>query len=66
MTTKKLWGEDRVTIQLADGSPLSVPVGWTDAVSVDAYISVGGGRSRFRVEDLMALANLLDLRRSDR
>jgi Family of unknown function (DUF5372) len=54
-----LWGEDRVTIQLEDGSPLSVPVSWTDAIPADAYITVGGGRSRFRVEDLLALAELI-------
>jgi hypothetical protein len=34
-----------------------VPVSWTDVVPADAYTSVGGGRSRFRVEDLMALAD---------
>jgi hypothetical protein len=64
VVSKKLWGEDRVTIQLADGSPFSVPVSWTDVVPADAYTSVGGGRSRFRVEDLMALADLLTLKRS--
>src|SRR5258708_35668871 len=61
VVSKKLWGEDRVTIQLADGSPFSVPVSWTDVVPADAYTSVGGGRSRFRVEALMALADLLVL-----
>ena len=61
VVSKKLWGEDRVTIQFADGSPLSVPVSWTDAIPADAYATVGGGRSRFRVEDLMALADLLAL-----
>lgn len=54
-----LWGEDRVTIQLADGSPLSVPINWTDAVPADAYLTVGGGRSLFRVEDLLALKELI-------
>jgi Family of unknown function (DUF5372) len=63
VVSKKLWGEDRVTIQLADGSPFSLPVNWTDVVPADAYTSVGGGRSRFRVEDLMALADLLALKR---
>jgi hypothetical protein len=61
-----LWGEDRVTIQMADGSPLSVPVSWTDAIPADAYITVGGGRSRFRVEDLLALAELIALNRRGR
>ena len=51
-----------MTIQLADGSPLSVPVSWTDVIPADAYVSVGGGRSQFRVEDLMALADLVALR----
>lgn len=54
-----LWGEDRITIQMADGSPHSVPVSWTDAIPVDAYTAVGRGRSRFRVEDLLALAKLI-------
>jgi hypothetical protein len=61
-----LWGEDRVTIQLEDGSPRSVPVSWTDAVPADAYIAVGRGRSRFRVEDLRALAELIALNRKGR
>jgi Family of unknown function (DUF5372) len=56
-----LWGEDRVTIQMADGSPLSVPVSWTDAIPADAYVAVGRGRSKFRVEDLRALAELIAL-----
>jgi len=39
----------------------------TPMAVADAYISVGGGRSRFRVENLMGLlANLLDLRRRER
>ena len=38
-----------------------MPVSWTDAIPADAYATVGGGRSRFRVEDLMALADLLAL-----
>ena len=63
VVSKKLWGDDRVTIQLADGSLFSVPVTWTDVIPADAYVSVGDGRSQFRVEDLMALADLMALRR---
>jgi len=63
VVSKKLWGDDRVTIQLADGSPFSVPVSWTDVIPADAYVSIGSGRSQFRVEDLMALADLIALRR---
>ena len=59
MVSKPLWGEDRVTIQLSDGTPLSVPVGWTDVRPVDPHLSVADGRSRFRVEDLQALTALI-------
>jgi hypothetical protein len=56
---KQLWGEDRVTFEHSDGTLHSVPLGWTDVVPADPYLSVGGGRSRFRVEDLLALAGLV-------
>jgi hypothetical protein len=36
-----------------------VPANWTDFVPADPYVSVGGGRSRFRVEDLLALTKLV-------
>jgi len=36
-----------------------VPVNWTDFVPADPYLSLGGGRSWFRVEDLWALAELI-------
>jgi hypothetical protein len=39
-----------------------VPVTWTDLVPADPYVSVGGGRARFRVEDLVALVELLAVR----
>lgn len=48
-----------MTIQLGDGSPLSVPVSWTDAAPADPYLVVGGGRSQFRVEDLVHLIELV-------
>ncbi len=52
---KQLWGEQRVTVEHPDGSLRSVPIGWTDVALADPYLSLGGGRSRFRVEDLLAL-----------
>ncbi len=62
MTSAQLWGEDRVTLQHPDGTVQSVPVGWTDLLPADPYLSVGQGRSRFRVEDLLALGELVGLR----
>jgi hypothetical protein len=42
-----------------DGDVRSVPIGWTDFVPADPYVSVGLGRSQFRAEDLLTLAELL-------
>ena len=56
---KQLWGEERVTVELPDGTYRSIPVGWTDVCSVDPYISIGRGRSLFQVEDLLKLNRLL-------
>jgi hypothetical protein len=46
-------------MEFPGGTYRSVPVSWTDIVPLDPYIEVGGGRSRFRVEDLLELARLL-------
>ena len=63
MVSKPLWGEERVTFEHADGSLRSVPVGWTDLEPPDPHLSLGAGRSRFRVLDLLGLAALVDARR---
>ena len=46
-------------MQLPDGSFRSLTVGWTDLMPVDPYVAVGGGRSRFRIEDLLELVELI-------
>jgi len=57
--SKPLRGEERTTFQRPDGAFCSVVVGWTDRAIPDPYLAVGRGRSRFRVEDLLALADLV-------
>jgi Family of unknown function (DUF5372) len=59
VVAKQLWGEDRVTFEHPAGGLQSVPVNWTDFVPADPYLSVGRGRSRFRIEDLSALVDLV-------
>lgn len=54
------WGEDRVFVFTADGCVRSFPAGWTDATPADPFVAVAAGRSPFRVEDLLALAGLLE------
>jgi len=56
---KFIWGEERVTVELPDGTHWSIPVGWTDAAAADPYVSIGAGRSLFRVKDLIELARLV-------
>ena len=57
---KQLWGEERVTFLGPEGEACSVPANWTDTVALDPYWSVGRSRSRFRLEDLLLLADLID------
>lgn len=57
--SKELYGQERVTFELPDGSCRSVPTAWTDFAPPDPYLAIGGARSRFRVEDLLALVDLL-------
>ena len=53
------WGEDRVYYRDRRGHLTSLPAGWTSVVPEDAFVTVAAGRSRFRVEDLVALAALV-------
>jgi hypothetical protein len=58
--TGKLWGEPRVTVETADGTLRSVPIGWTDLLPVDPVVTLGRGRAAFRLTDLLALADLVE------
>lgn len=59
VVTGKRWGEARVTVETADGTLRSLPVGWTDLLPVDPVVMVGRGRAPFRLTDLLALADLI-------
>jgi hypothetical protein len=56
---RQTWGEDRVSFFDEDGVQRSLPRGWTDVADVDAFVVLAAGRSAFRVEDLVALADLI-------
>jgi hypothetical protein len=54
------WGERRVFYREAGSERVrSLPAAWTDVGGVDAFVALAGGRSFFRVEDLLALVALL-------
>lgn len=55
------WSEDRVICRVADGGLASVPLQWTSLCAPDPAISLTGGRSPFRLADLLELRRLLDL-----
>jgi hypothetical protein len=42
-----------------NGSLCLVAASWTDFLPPDPYLMIGEGRSHFRVEDLIVLADLL-------
>ena len=57
---KLCWVIDRVYHTGEDGALRHVPVGWTDVSAVDPFVAVASARRAFRVEDLLALAALID------
>ncbi len=60
VAVRSTWGEDRVFFLDEEGTVRSMPAAWTDAAEPDPFVVVASGRSPFRVEDLLALASLID------
>ena len=60
MTRRHTWEQDRVFFFDGEGQMRSLPTGWTDVIGDDPFVVVAAGRSAFRVEDLLALAALLE------
>jgi len=60
LTRRHTWEQDRVFFFDEEGQMRSLPTGWTDVTGADPFVVVAAGRSAFRVEDLLALATLLE------
>ena len=60
VTRRRNWGEDRVYFHDEQGALQSLPTGWTDMADVDPFVVMAAGRCPFRVEDLLALADLAE------
>ena len=54
------WRQDRVFFFDDDGSMQSLPTAWTDVAEPDVFVTVAAGRSPFRVEDLLALVEIIN------
>ena len=57
---RQAWGEDRVYFHDETGQVVRLPVRWTNAKPPDAFAVIAAGRCRFRVDDLLRLADLID------
>jgi hypothetical protein len=55
---RQTWGEDRVYVTDDHGRLRRLPAAWTD-VACDPFVLVSAGRAVLRMEDLLALADLL-------
>ena len=60
MTYRRNWGEHRVYFHDDTGRLASLPAPWTNVFPADPYVAVSSGRSPFRVQDLLELAQLID------
>jgi hypothetical protein len=56
---RNTWHEDRVFYQEC-GRLRSLPAAWTNVVPEDAFVAIAAGRCPFRLEDLRALADLIE------
>ncbi len=55
------WGEHRVFFRLpGEARVRSLPAGWTDVEGPDPFLVLAGGRTCFRVGDLVALVRIVD------
>jgi len=59
VVARRAWGEDRVFFLDGGGVQRSLPRAWTDMAEVDPFAVMAAGRSPFRVEDLLALVELI-------
>jgi hypothetical protein len=59
IAARQNWGEDRVVFFDEDGVRRSMPRAWTDLADVDPFVALAADRSPFRVEDLLALADVI-------
>jgi hypothetical protein len=60
VSVRHTWKQHRVFFVLDDGTLTSVPIAWTDMAEPDAFAAVAAGRSPFRPQDLLALAEVID------
>ena len=63
MSCRLNWGENRVCFVDDKGHFVSIPSGWTSLEPADPYVAISAGRAAFRYQDLLALAQLIEVLR---
>jgi hypothetical protein len=56
---RQAWGDNRVFFLDAESVQHCLPVHWTDVAEPDVFVVMAAGRAAFRVDDLAALADLV-------
>jgi Family of unknown function (DUF5372) len=59
VVARRTWGQDRVFFLDEEGVQRSLPRAWTDAADVDPFVAVADGRCPFRLEDLVAVSDVI-------
>jgi hypothetical protein len=54
------WDEDRVYFHDEKGQLCRIPASWTDVEPVDPFKMISSGRSLFRSQDLLSLAQIIE------
>ena len=57
---RRSWRKQTLDCLDQNGQLINVPLDWTDAAAEDPFVVIAAGRSYFRVEDLIRLADLID------
>ena len=52
-------GEDRLSLQVGPEQVVRIPAAWTTLGPPDPFVELAGGRSLYRVEDLVRLCRLI-------
>jgi hypothetical protein len=55
------WSEDRVYFKDERGEIKALPIGWTSAAAPDPFVVVAAGRCSVRLEDLLKMAELIEV-----
>ena len=57
---RQTWGEYRVFFYDEPGELKALPASWTNAGTIDPFVTLSAGRAHFQPADLLALVSMLE------